>query len=121
MSAPNDLVSISQAELNGFATQIRDAVGVLGPYIQRLIAGEQVSLQAADESAVRDAVGSLTGLEPPAPASANQPAQQPDPNQQQPVQQPDPNQQPNQPAQQPDPNQQQPVQPPPDPAPSSQP
>jgi hypothetical protein len=106
MSAPNDLVSISQAELNGFATQIRDAVGVLGPYIQRLIAGEQVSLQAADESAVRDAVGSLTGLEPPAPASA---------------QQPDPNQQPNQPAQQPDPNQQQPVQPPPDPAPSSQP
>jgi hypothetical protein len=68
MSSPSDLVSISQAELTTFATEISAAVAVLQPYIAKLVAGQTVQLAAADESAVKAAVASLQGLEPPAPA-----------------------------------------------------
>lgn len=75
-------VQIEQSDLNDFATAVNSetdtlvrAVGVLGGYIQQLIAGQAVPLPAADESAIQTAlsalgtgVGNLQGLEPPVPA-----------------------------------------------------
>jgi hypothetical protein len=79
MTQPDDLRSISQSALDGFAqsvndeaTQINDAVNVLTPYIQQLVDGQSVQLQPADVEAVSNALSGLTGsvdnlqgLEPP--------------------------------------------------------
>lgn len=68
MTSPTpNLVEIDQNDLNNFAKEISDAVAVLAPYIQKLVAGQSVTLAAADESAVSAAITSLTNLEPPAP------------------------------------------------------
>jgi hypothetical protein len=78
---PTDLVSISQTDLNNFAasietevTAISTAVGVLGPYIQQLLANQATPLPPADETAINQAVtdlttgvGNLDALEQPAP------------------------------------------------------
>jgi phytoene dehydrogenase-like protein len=71
MTTPSDLVSISQADLTNFASEISAAVAVLAPYIQQLLAGQAVTLSPADESAVTAAITSLQGLEPPAPAPSS--------------------------------------------------
>jgi len=67
-SEPTGQVQIAQADLDNFAAEITAAVNVLAPYIQQLIAGQSVTLAAADESAVTAAITSLQNLEPPAPA-----------------------------------------------------
>lgn len=76
-------VTVLQSDLDGFAqainsvaTDVSAAVAVLGPYIQQLLTGQPVQLNAGDESGVRQALTvletadtSLKGLEPPAPAT----------------------------------------------------
>jgi hypothetical protein len=76
------LVQIDESDLAGFAAAINAEVGTIGAavtsltaYIKQLVAGQAVALPAADESAINTAlsalsasVGSLSALEPPAPA-----------------------------------------------------
>jgi hypothetical protein len=69
MSAPVALVTIAQADLDTFASEISAAVAVLAPYIAQLVAGQSVTLAAGDETAVDAAITSLQGLEAPAPVT----------------------------------------------------
>lgn len=64
---PTGQVQIAQADLDNFASEINAAVAVLAPYIQQLLAGQTVQLEAADETKVQGAITALTNLEPPAP------------------------------------------------------
>lgn len=69
MSAPTDLVSISQAQLNGYAATVESVVSVMKPYIASLLAGQTPQLAPADVTALTQAMTDAEALEPPAPVT----------------------------------------------------
>lgn len=71
MSSPSGYVQLLQSDLDNFTAEINAAVSVLTGYIAQLVAGQSTPLPAADEAAITAAVASLSGLEPPAPASTS--------------------------------------------------
>lgn len=61
----NDDVKISQSKLNTYASTIETFVGVMGPYIAQLKAGQTPQLSDADVSALDKAITDAEALEPP--------------------------------------------------------
>jgi hypothetical protein len=69
MTAPTDLVSISQAALDAYAANVESVVSVLKPYIAGLIAGQTPQLNPADVTALTQAMTDADALEPPPPVT----------------------------------------------------
>jgi hypothetical protein len=67
MTVPTGFVQILQSDLDTFTSEIASAVGVLGPYIQQLLANQAIPLPAADEANITAAITALQNIEPPAP------------------------------------------------------
>jgi hypothetical protein len=69
MTAPTDLVQVSQGDLTKFASGFTDVFTALKGYIATLVANQAVPLAAADESGLAAALAAGEALEPPVPVT----------------------------------------------------